>query len=112
MGTSVSPCRWGGGREWGGESGGEWGGDGGGRWGLGVGGGGGRGAGECRVGRCRLIVSQPDLKACLVSALEAKLWMKGFQTLSSVSTYAATAGGELAAAAAVLGENQAGPPKP
>jgi len=25
------------------------------------------------VGRCRLIVSQPDLKACLVSALETKL---------------------------------------
>jgi len=33
------------------------------------------------VGRCRLTVSKLVLKAPMVSALEAKIWMKRFQTL-------------------------------
>jgi len=40
------------------------------------------------VGRCRLTVSKPMLKARLVSALENKIWMKRFQTLLSNPTCA------------------------
>jgi len=40
-----------------------------------------------KVGRCRLPVSEPELKARLISALEAKMWMNRFQTLLSNSSF-------------------------